>query len=224
MHELEDAMMDVVRMFRFEAASSLSSLEGSRALLQARMRRLAAANPPPNSFPGWSFKFWAVAPLVTAAIMLTILRTGSSEAYAIPRADLTPGAVRPASTPELCKARLKENVDVVPAIQRQVFAEYGMPNAESRAYEVDYLITPALGGADDIRNRWPQPYSGSPWNAYVKDALEDRLWQMLCSGQIDLQTAQQDIAGNWIAAYRKYFQTRRPLLAHQRPRRDDESE
>src|SRR4051812_7013962 len=79
-----------------------------------------------------------------------------------------------------------------------------MPNAEARAYEVDYLITPALGGADDIRNLWPQPYSRSPWNVYVKDALGDRLWRMVCGGEISLETAQHEIAGNWIAASKKY--------------------
>jgi len=40
------------------------------------------------------------------------------------------------------------------------------------AYEVDYLITPELGGATDIRNLWP--YGDTVWNAHVKDQLEDR--------------------------------------------------
>jgi hypothetical protein len=81
---------------------------------------------------------------------------------------------------------------------------------------VDYLITPALGGSDDIRNLWPQPYAGSPWNAYVKDALEEHLHGMVCDGQLDLATAQHEIAVNWIAAYRKYFHTHQPLPQHQR--------
>ena len=91
-----------------------------------------------------------------------------------------------------------------------------MPNAQPRAYEVDYLITPELGGADDIRNLWPEPYSATVWNAHVKDALEDRLHQMVCTGQIDLATAQHDIATDWISAYKRYFHTERPLPAHQR--------
>ena len=74
---------------------------------------------------------------------------------------------------------------------------------------MDYLITPALGGADDIRNLWPQAYS-TAWNAYVKDALEDRLRELVCTGQLDLPTAQHDISTDWIAAYRKYFHTDKP--------------
>jgi hypothetical protein len=96
------------------------------------------------------------------------------------------------------------------ALQRRVFEEYGIRNAQLDAYEVDYLITPELGGASDIRNLWPQPYSSTVWNARVKDALEQRLHQMVCDGQLDLATAQHDIATNWIAAYKKYFNSSRP--------------
>ncbi len=31
---------------------------------------------------------------------------------------------------------------------------------------------------------------------------------MVCSGKLDLSTAQRDIATDWIAAYKKYFHTR----------------
>ncbi|HZT37758.1 MAG TPA: hypothetical protein VFA28_07660 [Bryobacteraceae bacterium] len=85
-----------------------------------------------------------------------------------------------------------------------------MPDADPRAYEVDYLITPALGGADDLGNLWPQSYSATQWNARVKDALEDRLHELVCSGSLDLATAQREIATDWIAAYKKYFHTDQP--------------
>jgi len=43
------------------------------------------------------------------------------------------------------------------------------------------------------------------WNARVKDQLEQRLHELVCSGKLDLATAQHDIAVDWIAAYRKYM-------------------
>ena len=89
--------------------------------------------------------------------------------------------------------------------------EYGLARAQARAYEVDYLITPALGGADDIHNIWPEPYTDAQWNARVKDALEERLRMMVCEGEVDLATAQREIAGNWIEAYKKYFRTDHPI-------------
>jgi hypothetical protein len=96
-------------------------------------------------------------------------------------------------------------------LRRQVFDEYGIKGGSPTAYEVDYLITPALGGADDIHNLWPQSYTSTVWNAQVKDALEDHLRNLVCDGQLDLATAQHEIAMNWIDAYKKYFHTDRPL-------------
>ena len=100
-----------------------------------------------------------------------------------------------------------------------MFAEYGIANARPDAYEVDYLITPQLGGATSIRNLWPQPYYNTTWHARVKDQLEERLHAMVCSGEIDLATAQHDLATNWIAAYKKYFHTDKPLLGRSEIRR-----
>jgi hypothetical protein len=49
------------------------------------------------------------------------------------------------------------------------------------------------------------------WNARVKDALEDRLHDLVCDGSVDLVAAQHDISSDWIAAYKKYFHTDTPL-------------
>jgi hypothetical protein len=99
------------------------------------------------------------------------------------------------------------------SLQRMVFQEYGIPRADPRGYEVDYLVTPALGGADDIHNLWPHSQSAT-WNARVKDALEDRMRDMVCKGSLSLVDAQQEIATDWISAYKKYFHTDRPLPEH----------
>lgn len=129
----------------------------------------------------------------------------------VPNSTITPGATVLRSRGELCRGESTKNKTVPVALQRKVFAAYGIPGAEPRAYEVDYLITPALGGADDIRNLWPQSYYATVWNAQVKDALEDRLRDLVCDGSVDLVTAQREIAANWVAAYKKYFHTERPL-------------
>ena len=56
-------------------------------------------------------------------------------------------------------------------------------------YEIDYIMAPRLGGVEDIRNLWPGSYRIRVWNAHVKDTLEERLHEMVCSGQLDLSTA-----------------------------------
>ena len=129
----------------------------------------------------------------------------------VPNARLTPGAAVFADRQEVCSTAEPKNRMVPVSLRKRVLEEYGVGNAEPRAYEVDYLITPALGGADDIRNLWPQSYAANGWNARVKDALEDRMHEMVCEGQLDLTTAQREISTDWIAAYKKYFHTDRPL-------------
>jgi hypothetical protein len=136
----------------------------------------------------------------------------------IPNSRLTPGAAILASRQDVCAQTNTRNKAAPVALQRKVFEEYGIAGAEPQAYEVDYLVTPALGGADDIRNLWPHSYSATVWNARVKDDLEDRLRDMVCDGSVDLAEAQQEIAGNWIAAYKKYFHTEQPLEEHWKER------
>ena len=41
--------------------------------------------------------------------------------------------------------------------------------------------------------------------------LEDLLPHLVCQGEVDLATAQRDIATDWIAAYKKYFRTNHPI-------------
>jgi len=53
------------------------------------------------------------------------------------------------------------------------------------------------------RNLWPQSAKTSPWNSYVKDALERKLHKLVCPGQSDLKTAQREIASDSIEAYKK---------------------
>ena len=92
-----------------------------------------------------------------------------------PNPSLTPGATVLVGRNEVCMGSNTKNKAVPVALQRRVFDEYGIQSAAPAAYEVDYLITPALGGADDIHNLWPQAYTATVWNAQVKDALEDHL-------------------------------------------------
>jgi hypothetical protein len=130
---------------------------------------------------------------------------------ALPRPDLTPGAVRQVSVEEVCepeKQTSRPRVDVMTA--QQVFEHYGADFRRAKEYELDFLITPELGGTADIRNLWPQPYASTTWNAYVKDELEQLFRQRVCAGTMDISTAQREIANDWISAYRRYFDTERP--------------
>jgi hypothetical protein len=133
------------------------------------------------------------------------------EAGALPIAALTPGATEHVSAADLCAGRGPSRRPVAPAVRQAVLHDYGMEHLPDEDYELDYLITPELGGSSDRRNLWPERYGSRVWNAGVKDQLEELLPQMVCEGRLELAAAQRDIAADWIAAYKKYFNTKAPL-------------
>jgi hypothetical protein len=130
----------------------------------------------------------------------------------LPDRTLTPGAARPVAVAEICASN-HDDVDlpVSASVEQAVFKEYGIRGVPAGDYEVDHLITPGLGGTDDIRNLWPEPRYDTAWNSYVKDELEDYLHQSVCRGDINLEAAQHDVSTDWISAYKKYFRTDVPL-------------
>ena len=87
----------------------------------------------------------------------------------------------------MCVPGYAKKVRAVPAwLKRQAYAEYGIAQYKTGDYEVDHLIPLSLGGSNSIRNLWPQSTKTSPWNSYVKDALERKLHKLVCAGQLDL--------------------------------------
>jgi hypothetical protein len=223
--ELERAIGEFVHEYGRNLDAQIPSADGPRALLKAQMAQLSQweETQPTSWLDGIravSRKFsWTMiaAACGLAAIgffipqLWTQRQAARIVAFAVPNPSLTPGATVLVSQGEVCSESNTNNRAVPVALQRKVFQEYGIAGADPRAYEVDYLVTPALGGADDIHNLWPHSYSATVWNAQVKDALEDRLREMVCDGELDLATAQREIATNWIEAYKKYFHTDRPL-------------
>ena len=62
----------------------------------------------------------------------------------------------------------------------------------------------SIGGSNDVANLWPQSRRTRPWNVGAKDALEERLHELVCWGGLDLREAQKAIRMNWIAAYQRF--------------------
>jgi hypothetical protein len=208
LRSLEGAVADFVQLRSATLDPQLPPAAGPRALLKARLAESARQSALPRRFVlAQAAGAWGIAAVAIALIFFLVPRSGTPS---VPRRQLTPGAVRSVLKSDVCAANTAQAFVVPVALQRRVFEEYGIRNARPEAYEVDYLITPELGGASDIRNLWPEPYSSTVWNARVKDTLEQRLHQMVCDGQLDLATAQHDIATDWIAAYKKYFNSSRP--------------
>jgi len=214
--ELERTIAEYIRGHS-DARQKMPPMDEPRARLLAKLVQLSST--PAAPVPGRRLGIFG-SRSVTACLVLgvgfflyfSVLRAGAAP---VPDGHLTPGATRIVTREDLCSSQDFAGFYPIPAgVAVRVFKSYQIRNPSPRSYEVDYLISPALGGAEDIRNLWPQPYGSGEWTAHQKDALEERLHDLVCAGQVELEVAQRDIASDWIAAYRKYFKTARPLPDH----------
>jgi len=228
MAEMEATIADFARAHRENLDPQMPPIDGARALLRAQLSQLSA-----QSTSGlWQRVSHLATPdrasVLAFAMLLAVIAGGLlirnsvrgekrttaafSQMSPVPNRSLTPGVARIVSANDVCSMAHEEVVgEVSPLLREKVLREYGIVNAHPGEYEIDYLIAPGLGGEEDIHNLWPESYQSPTWNARVKDALEEHLHEMVCAGQVDLSTAQRDIATDWIAAYKKYFHSDRPL-------------
>ena len=139
-----------------------------------------------------------IAALVIA--LTAMLATGGS-AYATATADptLTPGATDPTVTQAnihqtICTRGYTSTVrNVSTKTKSVVYAEYHISQSDKRRYVIDHLVPLEVGGSNDIRNLWPEPKT----DAEQKDQTENLLHARVCSGTIDLATAQQLFETYW---------------------------
>jgi hypothetical protein len=116
----------------------------------------------------------------------------------------------------ICTSGYTQCVRAVPTkTKNAVYKSYGMTGNHTgfcdtdQGCEVDHLISLELGGSNDQKNLWPEPYEGEEFNAHVKDQLENWLHTEVCAGRMPLKQAQKEISSNWIEAFKKH------LSAHQ---------
>lgn len=142
-----------------------------------------------------------VEPLVTAPPVVDV------DSRLVPNAKLTPGEIEPTATVErICVKGYSKTARNVPESRKKaVYDLYGVDKTSDR-FEIDHLISIELGGSNSIQNLWPQSYTTLPYNAFKKDALENRLHALVCDKTITLDDAQTMIRTDWIGAYKKYVE------------------
>ena len=133
----------------------------------------------------------------------------------LPDPACTPGAVNPQVTQAdigttICSsgwtATVRPPESVTSPEKEASAAAYGYTGPFSTA-EYDHLVPLELGGAPNApANLWVEPNDrpGATSTYNGKDDLEDRLRELVCSGSLDLVTAQQAIAADWVAAAARY--------------------
>lgn len=130
----------------------------------------------------------------------------ASAGLPLPDRHLTPGAVFLAATAaQVCTPGWSSaHRDVTTSERHAVFAAYGIPYAQHSAYELDHLVPLEVGGDNSTTNLWPEPQTENDTSGPDKDALENHLHALVCSGRLPLRTAQQAIANNWVTAWDRY--------------------
>ncbi len=167
--------------------------------------------------PNWAL--WLILILIIIRLIMIYLpqlqgapnpgQTPTGEVRVIPGVTpdprLSPGDVLTTNVSQICQSGYTKTVRNVPSdLKKQIYLEYGITSHQPGQYEIDHIISLELGGSNSARNLFPQSYVLKPLNAHVKDELENKLHEMICTGKIPIQTAQQEITHDWISAYRKY--------------------
>ena len=157
--------------------------------------------------------------------------TPAVSARVLPDQDKTPGAFDPAVTTaaQICGKTWQPGPKDSPpipggtvtysqagrqtsdALKNQVFVTYGMVNPRDggASYEVDHRLPLSLGGRDELQNLWPQSRTAPGFNAWIKDRLEDRLYNLVCHPKpgdptVTLLQAQAVFLGDWTKGYDVY--------------------
>lgn len=123
----------------------------------------------------------------------------------------TPGEVDPHLTQAIiCSPTFRtstvRNQTTSEAQKASTYNAYGVPHPKnnigpSQVCELDHLISLENGGADTIKNIFPQcsaTYSG--WQGLGfrdKDKIENRVHAEICSGRITLEEGQKCLATDW---------------------------
>ncbi len=138
--------------------------------------------------------------------------------FPLPDQACTPGAIDPLVTQAdigstICASGYTAGIrppESVTEPEKQASAlAYGYTGPFSTA-EYDHLIPLELGGdPNDPANLWIEPNDNPAATTFVnsKDSLENRLNDLVCSGQVTLLAAQLAISSNWVTAYQKYMGT-----------------
>jgi len=133
----------------------------------------------------------------------------------LPDPACTPGAVDPQVTQAdidttICHrgwtATIRPPEDVTSAEKRGSAEAYGYTGPFTTG-EYDHLVPLELGGdPNDPANLWVEPndHPGATSTSNGKDALENRLRELVCAGSLSLDTARLAIATNWVAAAAHY--------------------
>ena len=150
-----------------------------------------------------AFQRSAIVAAGETVLLVARTKTSGCDLGARPDRRCSPGAYYAKLTKRvICSAsfRTGDYRNVPSSEKHAVEVEYGLaPKSYGSALEIDHIVSLELGGSNDIANLYPERAPGF----HAKDKLENRLHDLVCSGQMTLRSAQQQIAADWKSLYRR---------------------
>ena len=143
--------------------------------------------------------------IVAATSAIVIWRIAAAQQPAeVPNDALTPGIVASTDENEVCGivgglSYSERHRHTTAEMKAEVRKEYG----QQHCGEIDHRLELSLGGADDVRNLWCQPGTGT-WSFADKDRLELYAWKAVCQHHsVTLRQAQSWFLApaDWRTAY-----------------------
>ena len=101
-------------------------------------------------------------------------------------------------------ASVRPSTTYTNGVKLKLLREQGLPASAANEFELDHRIPLALGGHPrNLQNLVLQPWEGKD-GAKVKDRLERRLQQLVCTGKLLLDDARRAVYLDWQRANRNY--------------------
>jgi hypothetical protein len=117
-----------------------------------------------------------------------------------PNKILTPGVILTMDSVFICNQGYLEKIRNVPeSLIEQVFKDYKIKYPpKNNTYVIDHWIALEVGGSNDKKNLWPQPYE----DGQKKNKVEKYLYSRICNRTMNMSEAQSRIK-NWTYTYQE---------------------
>jgi 5-methylcytosine-specific restriction endonuclease McrA len=166
-----------------------------------------------------------IAPLVGISSLLVASPSFAQGWPRLPNHGLTPGLTRGLTVKKICNTKWGSDArSVTSKMKKDVMAAYHfkvtacpltvLKGKKVHRVEIDHLVPRSIGGADDVKNLWPECYEPVKKNkskqadgAHKKDRLETELHRRVCKAKSAalLKQYQNKIKTNWISLYHKIY-------------------
>lgn len=144
-------------------------------------------------------------------LLKTQTKTSGCTLGPLPDRRCSPGAYYSGLTKAvICSASFHTSLvrNVPDSEKHQVEIEYGLvPKGYGSSLEIDHLVSLELGGSNDSANLFPEKvtFAAHAPGFHAKDKLENKVHDLVCSGQMTLNAARSEIAMNWETLYKRVY-------------------